>query len=104
MKKDVDRLEIDVTLYRTEIPQSYRGKPFKGMPDPHDVRAIIPGTVIDIRVKEDQAVKAGQVLLTLEAMKMRNDVEAEIPGRIAKVLVSIGENVKKKQLMIKIED
>ena len=103
MKEDLDRLEIDGTIYRTEIPEGYHGKPFKGMPDPHDVRAIIPGTVIDIRVKEDQAVTAGQVLITLETMKMRNDVEAGIPGRIAKVLVSIGENVKKDQLMVTIE-
>ena len=104
MKKDSERLEIDGTLYRTEIPEGRHGKPFKGMPDPHYVRAIIPGTVTDIRVKEDQAVTAGQVLLSMEAMKMRNDVEAEISGRIAKVSVSIGENVKKNQLMVTIEE
>ncbi|MBW1802526.1 MAG: acetyl-CoA carboxylase biotin carboxyl carrier protein subunit [Deltaproteobacteria bacterium] len=103
MNEDQDRLEIDGTFYSTEIPEGSLGKPFQGMPDPRHVQAIIPGTIVDISVKEGQAVAAGQGLITLETMKMRNEVEAEISGRIAKVFVSVGENVKKNQLMVTID-
>jgi len=99
---DVTRLRIDDTLYETEIPEGFRRKKFVGMPDPYHIRAIIPGTIIEIRAKKGKKVNAGEVVLILEAMKMFNEVEAGVNGRVAEVSVAPGEVVEKNQLLIRI--
>lgn len=93
---------IDETLYETEIPKSYRGKEFHGMPDPYEIRAIIPGTIVEVAVQEGQRVIVGQVVLILDAMKMLNEVESEVDGKVLKISVSPGDIVEKNQLLIKI--
>jgi glutaconyl-CoA/methylmalonyl-CoA decarboxylase subunit gamma len=67
------------------------------------LRPPMPGKIIEIRVHEGEAVTAGQVLLVLEAMKMRNDVLAPITGTVRDVRVVAGANVRAKDLMLRIE-
>jgi biotin carboxyl carrier protein len=55
--------------------------------------APMPGTIIDIRVTEGQTVKAGDIILILEAMKMENEIVAPSDGTIAKIYTSKGESV-----------
>jgi glutaconyl-CoA decarboxylase len=55
--------------------------------------APMPGTIIDIRVTEGQSVKAGDIVLILEAMKMENEIVAPSDGTIAKIYTSKGESV-----------
>ena len=57
------------------------------------VESPLPGVVVSIAVSAGQAVKAGDTLLTLEAMKMENAIQAEADGTVAKVLVSVGQSV-----------
>jgi biotin carboxyl carrier protein len=57
------------------------------------VPAPMPGTIIDIKVKEGQSVKKGDVLLILEAMKMENEIAASFDGIIASINVSKGTSV-----------
>ena len=54
----------------------------------------MPGTILDVKVKEGQAVKKGDVLFILEAMKMENEIIAGHDAVISKVLVSKGTSVK----------
>ena len=96
------KLLIDDTLYETEIPENSLIGQFKGMPNPHEVRAIIPGTIVEIKVQKGQRISDGQVLLILEAMKMYNEIEAKIDGKIEEISVSAGDRVEKDQLMIRI--
>jgi glutaconyl-CoA decarboxylase len=53
----------------------------------------MPGTVLDIRVNVGDAVKIGQVLLILEAMKMENELSAEKAGTIKEIKVTKGQAV-----------
>ncbi|MFH1491069.1 MAG: acetyl-CoA carboxylase biotin carboxyl carrier protein subunit [Pseudomonadota bacterium] len=99
---DETKLRIDDTLYETEIPEGFRRKEFEGMPDPYEIRAIIPGTIVEIRVKKGKMVRAGEVALVMEAMKMLNEVEAEADGRVAEISVAPGDVVGKNQLLIRI--
>jgi biotin carboxyl carrier protein len=57
------------------------------------VAAPMPGTILKVNVQPGQAVKAGEVLVVLEAMKMENEIMAPKAGTVAQVLVSKGSNV-----------
>ena len=57
------------------------------------VAAPMPGTILKVNVQPGQAVKAGEVLIVLEAMKMENEIMAPKAGTVAQVLVSKGSNV-----------
>lgn len=57
------------------------------------VNAPLPGTITAVKVTNGQAVKKGDVLVVMEAMKMANDITAECDGIVKKVLVQQGASV-----------
>ncbi|MGO8693011.1 MAG: biotin/lipoyl-containing protein [Rectinemataceae bacterium] len=58
------------------------------------VKAPMPGTVIAFKVSQGQAVKRGDVLLILEAMKMENEIVAPADGTVKTLCVAAGSAVK----------
>ena len=67
------------------------------------VKAPLPGTVNDIKVTVGQAVKKGQTVVVLEAMKMENNIDAERDGKIAEVRVAKGDTVMEGAVLVTIE-
>ena len=57
------------------------------------IKAPMPGNIIKVNVKAGDAVKKGDVLCVLEAMKMENDIMAPTDGTVASVDVSAGQSV-----------
>ncbi len=57
------------------------------------VSAPMPGKILDIRVSAGQAVKRGDVLMILEAMKMENEIVSPQDGTVAGIQVSVGSAV-----------
>ena len=57
------------------------------------VNAPRPGTILKVNVTAGQAVKAGTVLVVLEAMKMENEIMAPKDGTVSQVVVSKGATV-----------
>ncbi len=57
------------------------------------VAAPMPGTILKVNVQNGQAVKAGDVLCVLEAMKMENDIPAPKDGTVTQVVTSKGASV-----------
>ncbi|HUI33856.1 MAG: biotin/lipoyl-containing protein [Dysgonamonadaceae bacterium] len=57
------------------------------------VNSPLPGVILDLRVSVGDAVKKGDVLLILEAMKMENNIQAPSDGKVAKVSVIKGDSV-----------
>ena len=53
----------------------------------------MPGTILEIKVSAGQAVKKGDVICVLEAMKMENDIPAPCDGVIASISVQKGASV-----------
>ena len=57
------------------------------------VKAPLPGVVTKILVAEGQAVKKGETVLVLEAMKMENNITAEADGAVTGICVAAGDSV-----------
>lgn len=55
--------------------------------------APMPGTILEIKVSEGKTVKAGEILVILEAMKMENELAAPVDGIVTKIHTSKGEAI-----------
>lgn len=66
------------------------------------VTAPMPGTVLDVKVKEGDQVKAGQTVLILEAMKMENEIAAPVAGTIKSINVAKGAAVNPGDVLVTI--
>lgn len=68
-----------------------------------DIKAPMPGKVLDIVVKEGDKVTKGDAILILEAMKMENVLKAESDCSIKKLHVVSSDNVEKNQLLVELD-
>ena len=66
----------------------------------HSIDAPMPGKIVKVVVEEGQTVKAGDVLLVLEAMKMQNEITADADGTVKAVNVEASQNVKVKESLV----
>lgn len=66
----------------------------------NNVRAPMPGLIIDLRVSPGQTIQVGESLLILEAMKMENIIKAVGDGQVKRVNVKKGDSVEKGQVLI----
>ena len=57
------------------------------------VKSQLPGSIIKVMVTEGQSVKKGEVIMTIESMKMENSIMAEADGVISKIYVEAGKSV-----------
>ena len=66
------------------------------------ITSPLPGVIIEVSVKEGQAVKAGQKVAVIEAMKMENEIQASSDGTVTAVLVNKGDSVLEGTEIVKI--
>ena len=71
--------------------------------DPKQVGAPMPGVISTLSVREGQQVAAGDVLCSIEAMKMETAIHAEVGGMVAELLVKPGDQIDAKDLLVRIE-
>ncbi|MBQ9197679.1 MAG: biotin/lipoyl-binding protein, partial [Clostridia bacterium] len=62
----------------------------------------MPGTILSVNVKPGQAVKKGEILVMLEAMKMENEIMAPVDGTVGAVNVTKGQSVQSGDLLVTI--
>ncbi|WP_295761277.1 biotin/lipoyl-containing protein [uncultured Oscillibacter sp.] len=67
------------------------------------VTSPMPGTILDIKVSQGSAVKKGDVLMILEAMKMENEIMCPCDGKIASINTSKGAAVESGALLCVIQ-
>ena len=64
------------------------------------VKAPMPGNILDVKVKAGASVKAGDVLVILEAMKMENEIVAPQDGTVAAINVNKGDTVNSGDVLV----
>jgi len=94
---EVERLAVNPTRMgdqpvKTIPAETATVKPTYNQPV-YELKSPLPGTILDISVKEGDNVKEGQILLVLEAMKMENNIQAERNGVVEKILRAKGDAV-----------
>jgi len=68
-----------------------------------ELKAPMPGLVIDVLMKEGDEIKKGDKLVVLEAMKMENILKSPVDGKIKSISILKGQAVDKNQLLISFE-
>ncbi len=91
-------------LFSIETPSSLHRQKVLSRRTPNsndiEIKAPMPGKIIDILVQTGQQVKEGDPLLTLEAMKMQNIIISEKGGTIKQVKVKTPSNVEKDDILL----
>jgi len=85
--------EMEILLQKMGITNTNVGKV-------NEIKAPMPGLVINIAVSEGQTVEKNQQLFVLEAMKMENNIKSPIDGVVGKILCEKGKAVEKNQLLL----
>ena len=73
------------------------------VPKISEVKAPMPGLVLDVLVSVGQTVEMGEKIITLEAMKMENAIKSPTAGTVASVHVTKGQAVDKNFVLIRFE-
>jgi len=68
-----------------------------------DLKAPMPGLVIDIKAEPGQEIEKGDLLLVLEAMKMENNIKSPNAGIVKSIEIEQGQAVEKNQVLITFE-
>lgn len=83
--------------------ESSESTPSAGINEANAVKAPLPGVITDIKVNVGDAVKKGDAVIVLEAMKMANNLEAEKDGKVTAICVKTGESVMEDTPLVVIE-
>ena len=87
-------------------PASIPHGPVTGLQTNHKAKSIhspLPGTATEVFIQPGDAVKTGDILLVIEAMKMKNSIRASQDGKVAAVHIHSGQTVQHKQLLVDFE-
>lgn len=114
IEENIARVEVNGTPYTVEIdkpvkaapkpvtrpasaPKTSTGAPVVARPaatsTKSGIKSPLPGVILDIKVKEGDTVKKGQLIAILEAMKMENNINADKDGVVSAVKVNKGDSV-----------
>ncbi|NLE36231.1 MAG: biotin/lipoyl-binding protein [Bacteroidales bacterium] len=114
------RIEVNGTVYDVEMQREIpriktvvTGAPVQARPvketkpapartagKASEVRAPLPGVIIQVLVRPGDEVNAGQTVCTLETMKMENAIKAESAGKITAVNIAPGQSVLQDEVLI----
>lgn len=95
-------LHINGRTYELEKPLPGRGATIAS--GAGSLRAPMPGQVRKVFAQAGESVKAGAVLLVLEAMKMEIRIQAPADAKVAQVNVKEGQSIEKDQLLVELDN
>jgi biotin carboxyl carrier protein len=103
LNPDFKSLEIEETVYNTLFTKKFENRKAYKPVDPKMILSYIPGTILQIFVKEGKQLQAGEPILILEAMKMRNIVTIPVSGKLKRIFVKEGDTIPKNFLIAEVE-
>jgi biotin carboxyl carrier protein len=118
---NLTKIEVNGTAYNVELIREPKLKPVQ-LPTAHSkprdvgspaqagksdgpavqVKAPLPGIIVQVLVKPGDEVVKGQSLCTLETMKMENAIKAENPGTVATVKITPGQTVNQDEVLVEL--
>ncbi|MGX8786871.1 biotin/lipoyl-containing protein, partial [Legionella pneumophila] len=99
----VDGVPEEVVVQRSELHDKIEHYSVNNKIGPGDITVAIPGSIIAVHVSAGDEVKAGQVVLVIEAMKMETEIKAPVNGVVTEVLCQKGDKVTPEQVLIRME-
>lgn len=78
---------------KPEAPVVVNATPVKASAAQSTIKSPLPGIIVEVAVTMGQAVKAGQKVAVLEAMKMENEIQAECDGVVSAIHVKPGDTL-----------
>jgi len=100
--KEPDKLNIDQTHYTTRVSRRWAERKHYTPPEPGKIYSFIPGTVVEVLVRQGDSVSAGDDIVILDAMKMKNRLKSHISGKVITINVSPGDRVPKGVMLVEI--
>ncbi|KAJ49407.1 biotin carboxyl carrier protein [Clostridium tetanomorphum] len=96
---NIDKDNLNEKKMEKKVTNSVANKELKG----ERVEAPMPGTIINVNIEEGDTVNKGQIIFTLEAMKMENEIMAPKDGKVLSVNVVKGSKVNTGDLLVILE-
>lgn len=94
---------VDDASYKTQLNKMYHNrKPYQPI-NPSHLKSFMPGNIPEVFVKEGDEVKEGDILLILEAMKMKNQIQAPFDGIVTAINVKVGAKVAKNHILLEVK-
>ncbi|GEM_PF-399858 len=81
------------------LRERFRGREAASDREVEEIRAVMPGLVVQVEVQEGQRVQPGDGLVVISAMKMENEIRAPRAGMVERVTVREGQEVRKGELL-----
>lgn len=94
-QRAVPSTDVHPSVAKTSSPSAPKGS--------GTIKSPLPGTILEVFVKEGDVVKRGDKVLMLEAMKMENNIEADKDGKIVSIHKQKGDAVMEGDILITIE-
>ena len=88
------------------VPQAAAPAPAAASAAASSAGAVVspmPGTILEVKVKEGDSVSVGQVVVILEAMKMETEIVSEVAGSVAAVRVKKGDAVDTDTVLVEVK-
>jgi biotin carboxyl carrier protein len=102
-QKKFSQISLENGVFETRLTRKFGLRKLYEKQDPRFIKAVIPGVIAEISAGTGKAVKQGDTVMILEAMKMLNRIKAPQEGTVRAVRVKTGEKVAKGQLLMEIE-
>lgn len=106
IEQEIKTSKTPKLVRETAIPSSESDKAKTSKPSEKkgagNIKAPLPGTILQIFVKEGDIVKSGDRLLIMEAMKMENNITSDKEGKITAVKIKTGDSVLEGDVLVEI--
>ncbi|HOP00119.1 MAG TPA: biotin/lipoyl-binding protein [Bacteroidales bacterium] len=100
MQKEIPGKTVSAPPVRTKIPKAEKLPADEAANKPAEIRAPLPGVIIQVLVRPGDEVTPGQTLCTLETMKMENAIKAEKAVKISVLNISSGQSVLQDEVLM----